>query len=569
MRDLPANIRTDSQRLQQVIRNLLSNALKFTEQGSVTLEMRVATEGWSRDQETLNRAERVIAFAVSDTGIGIPAHRQRMVFEAFQQADGTTSRKYGGTGLGLSISREIANLLGGEIKLVSSPGEGSTFTLYLPQVAPSRPSCLKGKRLPASRCAVPSRFRGRRGWKWHRRKREQCRWKRRKWNSAQYKPKRCKANRRRFRLCQSWRRQYAGSGNGGATFATHLRRRTRDAGAVNDSRLLMTGDAGDDRSEHRNRRSGANDCGRRPDFRANPAGTRPREGLQGHSGLQWRAWSAPLARQFRPDAITLDIGLPDMDGWAVLDRLKHDADTRHIPVHIISGFEERQRGLRQGAIAYMQKPVTREALDDALTDIKGFVERKVKRLLVVEDDETQRNSIVELIGNGDVKTSAVRTGGEALEALRKETFDCMVLDLGLPDMTGFQLIEQIRKDPDLTDIPIVIYTGKELTKKQETELRRLADTIIVKDVRSPERLLDETTLFLHRVQANLPTSKRQMLDQVRLDDPGAVRQEGAGRGRRHSQHLRADQPAGTAQDAGAVRGERQGRHRNLTEHSGH
>ncbi len=227
----------------------------------------------------------------------------------------------------------------------------------------------------------------------------------------------------------------------------------------------------------------------------------------------------PLARQFRPDAITLDIGLPDMDGWAVLDRLKHDADTRHIPVHIISGFEEKQRGLRQGAIAYMQKPVTRESLDDALTDIKGFVERKVKRLLIVEDDDTQRNSIVELIGNGDVKTSAVKTGGEALEALRSETFDCMVLDLGLPDMTGFQLIEQIRKDPALTHIPIVIYTGKELTKKQDTELRRLADTIIVKDARSPERLLDETTLFLHRVQANLPTSKRQMLDQVRLDDP--------------------------------------------------
>ena len=493
---LPANIRTDSQRLQQVLRNLLSNALKFTEQGSVTLEMRVATDGWSRDQDNLNRAGRVIAFAVSDTGIGIPAHRQRMVFEAFQQADGTTSRKYGGTGLGLSISREIANLLGGEIKLVSSPGEGSTFTLYLPQTPPNRQARIESEL--SSRGAIT---RGRSG------------------------------------------AVGGASGTGGGGAGTSEAGDTDIGGGSGnpppasgatstvaetdgettaimpaESRLLVAGDVGDDRSDIQTDDQVLMIVEDDPTFaqilleRARDKGFK---GIIASNG----GMVAPLARQFRPDAITLDIGLPDMDGWAVLDRLKHDAETRHIPVHIISGFEEKQRGLRQGAIAYMQKPVTRESLDDALTDIKGFVERKVKRLLIVEDDDTQRNSIVELIGNGDVKTSAVKTGGEALEMLRGETFDCMVLDLGLPDMTGFQLIEQIRKDPALTHIPIVIYTGKELTKKQDTELRRLADTIIVKDARSPERLLDETTLFLHRVQANLPTSKRQMLDQVRLDDP--------------------------------------------------
>ena len=207
------------------------------------------------------------------------------------------------------------------------------------------------------------------------------------------------------------------------------------------------------------------------------------------------------------------------DGWAVLDRLKHSPDISHIPVHIISGSDDTIRGLRQGAIAFLHKPSTREALDDALERIRGFVDRRVKRLLIVEDDETQRSSIMELIGNGDVTTAAAGSGEEALKLLSAETFDCMVLDLGLPDMTGFELIERIRKDVTLRDLPIIIYTGRELTRKQETELRRLADSIIVKDVKSPERLLDETTLFLHRVQENLPPTKQEMLEQVRQADP--------------------------------------------------
>ena len=226
-----------------------------------------------------------------------------------------------------------------------------------------------------------------------------------------------------------------------------------------------------------------------------------------------------LVQEFQPTAIILDIHLPGTDGWTVLDRLKHDPQTRHIPVHLMSVEEGRQRGLQQGALAYLQKPVSREGLQQALTKIKGFVERSVKNLLVVEDNDTQRQSIVELIGNGDVATTAVGTGAAALAAIARQQYDCVVLDLGLPDMSGFELIEQLKLQSGGEALPIIVYTARELTRAQETQLRRIAETIIVKDVRSPERLLDETALFLHRVQATLPAPKRQMLEQLHSSDP--------------------------------------------------
>jgi CheY-like chemotaxis protein len=229
--------------------------------------------------------------------------------------------------------------------------------------------------------------------------------------------------------------------------------------------------------------------------------------------------AVPLARKFTPNAITLDIRMPDVDGWTVLDRLKHNPETRHIPVQIISVTEERQRGLRQGAMAYLYKPASPEVLDEALTAMKAFVERSVKRLLIVEDDEVQRNSVMELIGDGDVETRAVGSGQEALDALRTERYDCVVLDLGLPDMSGFDLIQRIRDEVGQRDLPIVVYTARDLTRREETELRRLTDTIILKDVKSPERLLDETTLFLHRVQARLPATQRRMLEEAHRVDP--------------------------------------------------
>jgi hypothetical protein len=229
-----------------------------------------------------------------------------------------------------------------------------------------------------------------------------------------------------------------------------------------------------------------------------------------------------MAQEYKPDAIILDIHLPMMNGWKVLDRLKHNLNTRHIPVYIISVEEERQRSLQLGALAYLQKPVTSEALIEAFSNIKSFIERQVKNLLVVEDDEVQRHSIVELIGNSDVSTTAVGTGAEALAALKTGHFDCIVLDLGLPDITGVELLEQIKQEVALSKLPIIVYTAKELTKQEEIELKQLAETIIIKDVRSPDRLLDETALFLHRVQENLPEPKRQMLKQLYQTDPVLV-----------------------------------------------
>ncbi len=483
---LPRTLYTDSKRLQQVLKNLLSNAFKFTEKGQVSLRIEVATSGWSPYQENLNRANAVIAFMVSDTGIGVAPDKQQIIFEAFQQADGTTSRKYGGTGLGLSISREIARLLAGEITLVSQVGQGSTFTLYLPQTYQEtrelelRTSEIGIERRPTlqTRRSMPSlpsagegeRERGRGG------ERE---------NFSTPTPN----GERNFipsspHPITSSLPNFVADDRGEITPGDRILLIVEDD--INFARILL-------------------DMARQQGFKGLVS-------LRSDMGLA-------MAREYKPDAITLDIRMPEMDGWMVLDRLKHDPETRHIPVHIISADEGRQRGLQLGAIAYLQKPVSSEALTEALTSIKTFVERQVKNLLVVEDNETQRHSIIELIGNSDVSTTAVGTGEEALNVLRTGRFDCIVLDLGLPDMTGFELIEQIKQDEKLAKLPIIIYTGQELTRTEETELKRMADTIIIKDVRSPERLLDETALFLHRVQDNLPQPKQKILEKLHQKDP--------------------------------------------------
>jgi CheY-like chemotaxis protein len=234
--------------------------------------------------------------------------------------------------------------------------------------------------------------------------------------------------------------------------------------------------------------------------------------LDGRTGID-------LAHQYQPDAITLDIDMPGVDGFAVLERLKGHPDTRHIPVHIITGIRERQQGLKAGAIAYLEKPVTKEALDDSFNRISQFIDQQVKRLLVVEDDDTQRASMIELIAHEDVEITAVATAEEALRELNQTHYDCMVLDLGLKGgQDGFQLLETVKGDPGMRELPIIIYTGKALSPEEETRLRRFADTIIIKDVKSPERLLDETALFLHRVEAKLPEQKRRMLERLHNAD---------------------------------------------------
>ncbi|MCC5604722.1 response regulator [Nostoc favosum] len=454
---LPATIYNDSKRLQQVLKNLLANAFKFTEQGGVKLQIGMSSETAEVDNP-------MIAFAVIDTGIGIPVEKQKIIFEAFQQADGTTSRKYGGTGLGLSISRELAQLLGGRIELVSQPGQGSTFTFYLPRrhegkgkntltPSPSGPiSSIRPTSLIKEVPLVENRL-----------------------TTVDISPS--------AKVLPSLPNDIPDD---------------REIIQPGDRILLIIED--DDKFARI-----LLDMAREQGFKTIVA-------LHSKQGLA-------LAQEFKPDAIMLDIHMPEMDGWTVLDRLKHNPDTRHIPVHILSVDERQQRGLQLGAITYLQKPVSPEALTQVLTEIKGFIERQVKNLLIVEDDPVQAQSIIELIGNGDVHSTAVGTGAEALSILRSHHFDCMVLDLGLPDMSGFTLIEQIKLEPRLLKLPIIIYTGKELSRQEETQLRGLAETIIIKNVRSPERLLDETALFLHRVQANLPPPKRQMLEQLHQNDP--------------------------------------------------
>jgi CheY-like chemotaxis protein len=436
---------TDPKRLQQVLKNLLSNAFKFTERGGVRLRVSVADDQWGAQGKSGSGGS--VAFEVTDTGIGIPADKQRIIFEAFQQADASTSRKYGGTGLGLAISRELARLLGGEIQLRSTPAIGSTFTLFLP-LRHAGPTL--GRRLdefePLSAALVGPA--------------------------------------------------------GGA-----VRQAERLIEAVPDDRAAITPDDAvlmiveDDPHFARLMVDLAHDKG----FKVVVAS-------RGSDALE-------LIRQYRPKAVSLDIFLPDMLGWTVLTQLKQDPDTRHIPVQILTLDEGRQHGLAVGAFSFLTKPTSAEGLESALSRIKAFAEPRRKRLLVVEDNPAEQRSIAELLGHDDIDITTIGSGAEALESLREEPADCVVLDLRLPDMSGFDVLEAIRDDPDLSDLPVVVFTGKELSPDEDVRLRALARSVIVKGVESPERLLDETALFLHRVIADLPSHKQQMLEKLlRSDD---------------------------------------------------
>jgi HAMP domain-containing protein/CheY-like chemotaxis protein/signal transduction histidine kinase len=448
--ELGSTIVTDSKRLQQVLKNLLSNAFKFTESGGVRLRIAPAHAGWSPDHPILKRAASVVAFEVSDTGIGIPEGKQRIIFEAFQQADAGTSRKYGGTGLGLAISRELSTLLGGEIQLRSIPGKGSTFTLYLP-VTYVGPSVVGG---------VPAEF--------------------------------------------------ATHSSSGIAAFPKVRVSERAAEQIPDDRHeLEPGDAvllivEDDPHYARILLDQAHSQG----FKVLVA-------MRGMDALT-------LAREIHPTAISLDVFLPDMLGWTVLNQLKQDPALRHIPVQIVTLDEDRQHGLSRGAFSFLPKPTTTEGLESALSRIKSFATPRAKRLLVVEDNEAEQMSIAELLGHTDVEIQVAGTGREALQALAEGSFDCAVLDLRLPDMSGFEVLEHIRDDESLHDLPVVVFTGKELSPEEDARLHTLARSVVVKGVESPERLLDETALFLHRVVSDLPPDKQQMLDRLHRSDDDLV-----------------------------------------------
>jgi HAMP domain-containing protein/CheY-like chemotaxis protein/signal transduction histidine kinase len=476
--NLPTAVMTDTTRLQQVLKNLLSNAFKFTSHGHVSLTISLVSSGWTADHPHLLHADAVLAFSVRDSGVGIPSDKLQLIFEAFQQADGSTARKYGGTGLGLSISRELARLLGGEIRVESTVNIGSTFTLYLPYNRAGFINYEQTRQPQPPRLAAPDTIES-------------------------------------FMSAPSARTDSASGyeAEGGRGAAGAVEQAEDDAGlldysAIRDDRgLVVPGDPSvliveDDERFAKTLLEFA----REKNFKGVVT-------QRGDSALS-------LARDYLPSAILLDIDLPDIDGLTVLDRLKRDPSTRHIPVHVISALRERERALRQGAISYLNKPVDRDMLQEEFKRIQKFLMGGKRSLLVVEDDPAQQQAIVGLIGAADVHIVLAEDGKAALEALASDQFDCMVLDLTLPDVSGFDLLDQVGKQPSLRDLPIVIYTAQELTRKEVTKLKRYAKTIVVKDARSPERLLDETALFLHRSQASLPEVQRKMLEDIHALDGG-------------------------------------------------
>ncbi|MGH7110062.1 MAG: response regulator, partial [Stellaceae bacterium] len=434
---------TDAKRLQQVLTNLLSNAFKFTEAGGVKLTVTAASSGWTPDHPVLSQARAVVAFEVSDTGIGIPLGKQKIIFEAFQQADASTSRRYGGTGLGLAISRELSQLLGGEVQLRSAPGAGSAFTLYLPLAysgSVQRPAAALVPRAvaPATAAAAPP---------------------------------------------------------------TEAMPDDRAALEPGDPLLLIVEDD--------------------PHYARIIADLAHEKGFKALIAMRG-ADALTLAREYQPSAVSLDVFLPDMLGWTVLSQLKQNPLTRHIPVQIVTLDEDRQNGLARGAFSFVTKPSTAHDLGAALGRIKDYVQPRQKHLLVVEDNPAEQLGITQLLAHDDIDIMTAATGAEAAALMHERPIDCIVLDLRLPDMSGFDLLEVIRDDPALSDLPVVVFTGRELSPEEDARLHTMARSVIVKGVESPERLLDETALFLHRVVSDLPADKQKMLERLHSSDEDLV-----------------------------------------------
>lgn len=423
--NLPEFIYTDSQRLNQILRNLLSNAIKFTEKGSVIIHLEPNTEN-------------TLSISVTDTGIGISEDKQAAIFEAFQQAEGGTSRKYGGTGLGLSISRELAKLVEGEIKVKSNLDKGSTFSLIIPfEIYAAEES---GNEIPLKPVSIAPRS------------------------------------------------------ESDIRFLNYPTiKDDRDAIKTDDKIVLIIED---DRN-----------------FaaillkQANKKGFKCLSASSGEDGLL-------LAAKYKPQAIILDMGLPGIHGEEVLHELKVNPSVRHIPVHIISANDRSLKPIREGAVEYLMKPISKDGLEEAFIRIENFVNKKIKNLLIIEDSENSRKAMKVLIGNGDVKCYEAGTGKEALELFEHNHIDCIILDIGLPDMTGFDLIQKLGDIKGQYLPPIVVYTGKELTKEENNLLHKYAESIIIKGIKSEERLLDETALFLHRTISNLPKSKQMMINNL-------------------------------------------------------
>ena len=460
--NVPSILQTDGQRLKQIVNNLLSNAFKFTHEGEIKITATRKTPSQSLNFGTggnFEDFEDFIAISVADTGIGIPKEKQQVIFEAFQQVDGTTSRRYGGTGLGLSISRQLARLLGGELTLESEKGKGSTFTLYLPEsgTLPESVSSVKSVQAAASK---PDKDSGQTPVQ-----------------TANIRPQESKPNESR------------------------LQKPFIMAPISDDRNELQSGDRSiliieDDRK-----------------FSSIIKEFAPQKGFKciiaedGLSGLQ-------LAEQYQPHAILLDIGLPHLDGWMVMQKLKDNPDTRHIPVHFMSAAAQSIDAKKMGAIGYLLKPVSMEQLGDAFKTIEQFLSRTVKNLLVIVDNETHQHNIIGLVEGEHIQIKHALTIHAAFQALQTVTYDCIILDMDIEQGSGSKLLEQMQKESKLCQVPLIVYAERDLSSSEEALLLQCADKLPIKSVKSPERLLDEATLFLHQIEAKLPQDKRKMLRMV-------------------------------------------------------
>src|SRR6202046_5216213 len=434
--ECPTYIETDGQRLEQILRNLRSNAFKLTEQGTVELRVARAPDGQ-------------IALSVADTGIGISQDKQNAVFEPFRQADGTISRKYGGTGLGVSICRELLPLLGGTLALRSVEGQGSTFTVLVPETfsaAKAQPRTDASRAPPAPLTVETSQ--------------------------PVVAPV---ANRSPGRQVEDDRDRLSGP-----------------------RRVLLVIE--DDQSFARI----LQDLSHEMEFECLVAGSATE--------------ALALATEFLPSAVVLDVGLPDHSGLWVLDRLKRDTRTRHIPVHVVSATDNAQTALSLGAIGYLLKPVKREDLTDVLKKLETKLAQRMRRVLIVEDDPVQRDAVRRLLGSDEVETVTAATAAQCLILLKDQTFDCMVLDLSLPDASGYSLLETLSNESAYSFPPVIVYTGRDLSGEEEQRLRRYSKSIIIKGAKSPERLLDEVSLFLHQVISDLPDEQQRMIRQARNRD---------------------------------------------------